>query len=193
MKLNAIFNRTFWLLLTWLIVAMPTNAFYDPSLGRWINRDPIEESGGINLHEFANNEPVRHVDSAGRLVFAIPLAIPAVEGLGVFLGGCVVAGAAGTGIGLLVTREGVPTPPPPALYPGVNAGSGVNAAPSSICRPYPPVCPDIPRWRPPPLITCRYTCPDGFEWPIVMPPPCPLFITHRGMTCTLKGLPFLPN
>jgi RHS repeat-associated protein len=29
--------------------------FYDPNLQRWVNRDPIEEAGGINLYTFVNN------------------------------------------------------------------------------------------------------------------------------------------
>jgi hypothetical protein len=28
---------------------------YSPRLGRWLNRDPIEEEGGINLYLFSNN------------------------------------------------------------------------------------------------------------------------------------------
>jgi RHS repeat-associated protein len=29
--------------------------YYDPLTGRWINRDPIEEEGGMNLYGFCNN------------------------------------------------------------------------------------------------------------------------------------------
>ena len=29
--------------------------FYRPDLGRWLNRDPIEEEGGENLYAFCNN------------------------------------------------------------------------------------------------------------------------------------------
>src|SRR5437867_3302681 len=32
--------------------------FYDPNLQRWLNRDPIGESGGINLYEFNYNSPL---------------------------------------------------------------------------------------------------------------------------------------
>src|SRR5208337_2588121 len=39
--------------------------FYDPSLERWPNRDPIEEDGGYNLYEFALNSPVNVVDRLG--------------------------------------------------------------------------------------------------------------------------------
>jgi RHS repeat-associated protein len=39
--------------------------FYSPNLQRWINRDPIEEEGGMNLYEFCHNNPVQHMDSQG--------------------------------------------------------------------------------------------------------------------------------
>jgi RHS repeat-associated protein len=39
--------------------------FYDPVVGRWINRDPIEENGGVNLYGFVGNEPSRGIDSFG--------------------------------------------------------------------------------------------------------------------------------
>jgi len=39
--------------------------FYDPNTQRWLNRDPIEEDGGINLYRFAGNEPVMSFDSSG--------------------------------------------------------------------------------------------------------------------------------
>jgi RHS repeat-associated protein len=41
--------------------------FYDPSLQRWINRDPIEEEGGMNLYEFVGNEPTLQIDPFGFL------------------------------------------------------------------------------------------------------------------------------
>jgi hypothetical protein len=41
-------------------------AFYNPATGRWINRDPIEERGGINLYTFAANSPVNQVDVLGK-------------------------------------------------------------------------------------------------------------------------------
>ena len=38
---------------------------YDPSLQRWINRDPAGESGGDNLFEFVENDPVARLDFLG--------------------------------------------------------------------------------------------------------------------------------
>ena len=53
---------TLWVLLT----SSPTaSAFYDPSLQRWINRDPLEEEDGPNLYRFAGNEPMSSYDALG--------------------------------------------------------------------------------------------------------------------------------
>jgi RHS repeat-associated protein len=39
--------------------------FYVPSLGRWINRDPIGERGGWNQYRFVSNKPVNRNDQLG--------------------------------------------------------------------------------------------------------------------------------
>ena len=39
--------------------------FYDPNFQRWINRDPIEEEGGINLYDFVGDSPLESVDPLG--------------------------------------------------------------------------------------------------------------------------------
>ena len=41
------------------------NRFYSPALGRFLNRDPMEEAGGINLYGFVNNGPANAVDVLG--------------------------------------------------------------------------------------------------------------------------------
>lgn len=41
--------------------------FYAPEMGRWLNRDPIEEDGGLNLYEFVGNDGVNHFDSLGQM------------------------------------------------------------------------------------------------------------------------------
>jgi len=38
---------------------------YDSSSGRWLNRDPIGEAGGINLYQFVGNNPINLYDSFG--------------------------------------------------------------------------------------------------------------------------------
>jgi len=41
--------------------------YYNPELGRWLNRDPIEEQGGMNIYSFAQNCPTDDYDILGRL------------------------------------------------------------------------------------------------------------------------------
>jgi len=43
--------------------------FYDPNLQRWLNRDPIEELGGINLYGYIANAPINNIDKDGFSVF----------------------------------------------------------------------------------------------------------------------------
>jgi RHS repeat-associated protein len=38
---------------------------YDPELGRWLSRDPIDMAGGINLYEYVGGDPVNAVDVWG--------------------------------------------------------------------------------------------------------------------------------
>ena len=39
--------------------------YYSPRMGRWINRDPIEEEGGVNLYVVAQNNTINHYDNRG--------------------------------------------------------------------------------------------------------------------------------
>ena len=39
--------------------------FYSPALMRWLNRDPIEEDGGVNLYCIVNNSPIFCCDYVG--------------------------------------------------------------------------------------------------------------------------------
>jgi uncharacterized protein RhaS with RHS repeats len=39
--------------------------YYNPTQGRWLNRDPIDERGGLNLCAFCNNNPVGLYDFIG--------------------------------------------------------------------------------------------------------------------------------
>ncbi len=39
---------------------------YDPVSGRWLSRDPIGESGGINLYAYVGGNPLVYIDSSGQ-------------------------------------------------------------------------------------------------------------------------------
>jgi uncharacterized protein RhaS with RHS repeats len=47
------------------VLAHTAQAHYDPNIGRWISRDPIEEEGGSNLYAFVQNDPANNWDILG--------------------------------------------------------------------------------------------------------------------------------
>jgi hypothetical protein len=55
----------FLTLLAVLSVQHLASAYYDPGVQRWLNRDPMEEEGGINLYGFVFNDSVDLADPDG--------------------------------------------------------------------------------------------------------------------------------
>jgi uncharacterized protein RhaS with RHS repeats len=53
---------------------------YVPNLQRWLNQDPIQEGGGINLYGFVGNNPVNEVDPFGLEGNPIISTIPGASG-----------------------------------------------------------------------------------------------------------------
>jgi len=45
--------------------------YYNPELGRWLSRDPIEEEGGPNVYRFVNNKPLSLYDYLGMWVIKV--------------------------------------------------------------------------------------------------------------------------
>lgn len=48
---------------------------YAPAIGRWMSRDPMEEAGGLNLYQFANNNSLTYADPDGRNPIVVGLAL----------------------------------------------------------------------------------------------------------------------
>ena len=42
--------------------------FYDPVDGRWLNRDPIGEQGGVNIYSLGHNDAISHYDYLGLIL-----------------------------------------------------------------------------------------------------------------------------
>jgi len=98
---------------------------YDPSVGRWISKDPILFNGGqANLYVYVGNDPVDRIDSSGTAVNGCDIAVT-LEGTALGAGCAVLtnihaiaACVAAAAIGTLYYDDAVchppPTPPPPA-------------------------------------------------------------------------------
>ena len=46
--------------------------WYDPVTGRWLSKDPIGLSGGLNLYAFCANNSLSYVDPSGRIIMISP-------------------------------------------------------------------------------------------------------------------------
>ena len=55
-----------------LSMVQSASAFYQPSTGCWPNRDPLEESGGLNLYTVSENDPINNIDPSGESTVDIP-------------------------------------------------------------------------------------------------------------------------
>ncbi len=51
--------------LTYWLGMCNASAFYDPGTQRWLNRDPIQEDGAINLYQYTANNPMGDFDAFG--------------------------------------------------------------------------------------------------------------------------------
>jgi RHS repeat-associated protein len=80
--------------------------FYDPNLQRWVNRDPIQEKGGINLYAFDGNNSINNLDPIGDNAYDLALKlmglqVPKAIGGSVSALGVVINGTAGLGINVM--------------------------------------------------------------------------------------------
>jgi hypothetical protein len=57
-----------WLAVLLAAGVQTASAYYDPAPQRWINRDPIAEAGGLNLHTHSQNDSINRFDPFGDTV-----------------------------------------------------------------------------------------------------------------------------
>jgi hypothetical protein len=63
-----------------LFALLPSaHAYYDPVPQRWINRDPLDERGGINMFAFIRNQPIHAVDPFGQEGTNFPIIFPPIQ------------------------------------------------------------------------------------------------------------------
>jgi RHS repeat-associated protein len=104
--------------------------WYDPLFQRWLNRDPIQEFGGINLYSFVRNNPFRY-DPFGLFAPGVSIGI----GVGIGVPG---AGAIGVGVGIGIIAITHPSDPNRGFVPPYPGGSRRNAPPTFCSVPKTP-------------------------------------------------------
>jgi RHS repeat-associated protein len=64
---------------------------YDPSLGRYIQSDPIGLEGGLNIYGHADGNPVNTIDPTGEFAIVIPFIPAIITGTDVAIGALIAA------------------------------------------------------------------------------------------------------
>ncbi len=95
-------------------LAISRTRLYDATLGRWTNRDPIQEKGGVNLYVYTADDPLGRTDTSGllqdgatllQLGRALGSGIPIIEGFtGIPLIPIAGAAAVGAGAGYIINK-----------------------------------------------------------------------------------------
>jgi len=145
--------------------------FYDPNLQRWINRDPIQEHGGVNTYSFCMNSTLNLVDPLGlkqgwyQQTLILPDGTP-------FL---YFPPDTSQGFGDVGNLPACPIVPPGFVCSGYTKGGPIigRLPPGSYTLfgwGLPPMPPPVPQPIIPPIVLCL-TC--NINLPPSLPPPSP--------------------
>ncbi|MGO8928263.1 MAG: RHS repeat-associated core domain-containing protein [Limisphaerales bacterium] len=137
--------------------------FYEPSLQRWLNRDPISELGGLNLYRYVGNDPTTGLDNFGLRWWGWNEALT---------------------LARLIWLLTYPFNPPP---PPGNPPSGTGNPPQTQPTAPAPVGPSCPNTNSPPVISPPITVPSPQPWP-VPPSGTSTTILNGGLLAILLGL-----
>ncbi len=146
--------------------------FYDPSLQRWINRDPIFEVGGANLYTHVGNRPVCAVDPFGLEVTGVDVGLTIAcatvcSEMGL-LGPVAFAACVSSCVYLLEHPNKIPLPRHPPHDPNWPAPVCENRPPPFVTGP--PLPPPPPPSRPPPQLWPAKPNPQPYPIPDPGPP-----------------------
>jgi RHS repeat-associated protein len=148
---------------------------YDPAFGRWLSRDPIGETGSVNLYAYSANQSVRRIDPLGLYDWRqtsraadVGAYNGAMEGLAKSLLATAISG------GLLV--ETVPFAMAKGFLSGGFKAAGEDAWDQWTGQPSPYAIPDNKPapYEPPPSFPGPYD-PNNPTWPYPPPPATPNF------------------
>lgn len=125
--------------------------YYDPSLGRFISRDPIRYQGGINLYAYVDNNPMMWVDPSGEgkipgfgCAIACGTALYQIGKYYAIMAGCKAGGLSGDDFWKCVWDQLCAEN---ALSPGQNAGLAATCIACLLSRGWDP---PAPKPTPPP-------------------------------------------
>jgi hypothetical protein len=67
--------RMVWVVIVLIVASSSANGFYNPSQGRWLNRDPVQEYGGKNIYGCVDNAIANATDPLGLAVGTITIQV----------------------------------------------------------------------------------------------------------------------